>query len=724
MLSRRSRIKHAISQTAKIVIVVIVIIIIVGGGYGAYTLFNHGTTTTSTGGGSSTSTTTTTTTSTSNTNTVVPSTFTYEETQTYQYLDPQVSYYSFDFNILQNVYETLLAYKGTSGSQVTPWLAANYTMSSNNKTASFALRSGISFADGEQLNSTAVYFSLNRLLITDSSAPSGHGSQASWILQQLENTSLSFVLSGGVSQPYNAAWVQDWLNEHFVNITGTMTFNLNIHNPNAAFPYLLSNVWAGIVAPDYVMSHDLATWTTAGYTLPYKTLSGNSTEMIRQYLVDMASTCNSGATPKGCGATYLDSSTSGSLAGTGPYTIQSTSSTPPGVTLQANPSYWGGPNNNMTAHIKTIVIKQVAQETTRELDLQAAAKSGQAMAVDILPDSLYDVAAKSTWLNNNQLVSDVPGVTLYGPYTYYSTLFDPFSTNVTSPFTGNMYTFQPFADLRFRLAFADAVNMTDIMVNVNNKLGQVATSVVPPGMNPQGTFNSSITPAYSFNPDAAAALLISAMQNPLTTFHYKNGTVAKSGVFNNSFGCTTFTSGVCASAIPQTITLYDAQGDTVDAAILNQIQSVINNISSTYNMGLTVSVSLLPSGTLVTQGTSGQLYMYALGWFADYPWVVDFLNPMYAPGGAYTAGDGWNLTSMFNLGQQAVAATAIGNNTGLVKVTNLMNQIANQNVMYLWTQYPIEFLAMTSNVQGFYFNPSLSTDTGNVAGPQLFAPLY
>ncbi|MGI0081279.1 MAG: ABC transporter substrate-binding protein, partial [Nitrososphaerales archaeon] len=376
------------------------------------------------------------------------------------------------------------------------------------------------------------------------------------------------------------------------------------------------------------------------------------------------------------------------------------------------------------AHIKTIVIKQVAQETTRELDLQAAGKSGQAMAVDILPDSLYDVASKTSWLNNNQLVSDIPGVTLYGPYTYFSTLFDPFSTNVTNPFTGSMYAFQPFADLRFRTAFADAVNMTSIMINVNNKLGQVATSVVPPGMNPQGTYNSSITPAYSFNPYAVQTLLLSAMQSPITSFHYKNGTAAASSAFNNAFGCNPLpSSGKCVSPTLQSIVLYDAQGDTVDAAILNQIATVVQNVSTTYNMGLTVSVSLVPSGTLVTQGTSGQYYMYALGWFADYPWVVDFLNPMYAPGGAYTGGDGWNLTSLKTLGAQAVAATAIGNSSGLVKVTNMMNQIANSQVMYLWTQYPIEFLAMTSNVQGFYFNPALSTDTGNVAGPQLFAPL-
>ncbi len=712
--STTSKLKKGISRVGLIVIVVVVIVLIIGAGYAAISLTSKTTTTASS----------TTSTSSSGTGTV-PSTFTYEETQTYEYLDPDVSYFSFDFNVLQNVYEPLLGYSGTSGTNVIPWLAQSYTLSANNKTATFTLRSGIKFADGESLNSTDVYFSLNRLLIEDSSAPSGHDSQASWIVQQLVSTSLSSVLSG-VAQSYNSTWVQDWLNLDFVQITGTLTFNLNIQNPNAAFPYLLADVWADILAPDYVMSHDLSTWTAAGYTLPYPTLSGNATQMMDQYFMDEASTCNTGATPDGCGTTYLDNSANGSLAGTGPYEIASvTTSGVPTITLTKNPNYWGGPYNNMTAHIPTILIEQVPDENTREVNLESAAKSGAAMAIDVEPDSFYDVANKADWLTNNQMVSIIPGVSLYGPYTYFSTLFDPFDSNVTNPFTGTYYTFQPFADLRIRQAFADAVNMTNLLDTVANGLGVAATSAIPPGLPPTGSYNSSLSAGYSYNPDEAAALLLSAMEHPLTSFNFENGTAAPAGTFNNSFGCTTLSaSGTCTNPIPQNIVLYDAQGDTVDDAILTQVQSVIQNISTTYNMGLTVSVSLVPAGPLVSAGLSGEYYMYALGWFADYPWSIDFTQAMYTPGGAYMAGDGWNFPYLTGLEAQAQAATAVGNLTGLAKVTNLMSEFVNKETLYLWTQYPIEFTAMTSNVKGFSFNPALSTDTGNVAGPELFAPLY
>jgi ABC-type transport system substrate-binding protein len=104
---------------------------------------------------------------------------TYETLSSIQYLDPQVSYDIYGASVEQNIYEPLLWFNGTNGQQVIPWLAQSYTISSDGKTLTATLRSGISFADGEPLNSTAVYFSYNRLLIMDGSAPVGHGTQAS-----------------------------------------------------------------------------------------------------------------------------------------------------------------------------------------------------------------------------------------------------------------------------------------------------------------------------------------------------------------------------------------------------------------------------------------------------------------------------------------------------------------------------------------------------------------
>ena len=86
-----------------------------------------------------------------------------------QWLDPHVSYYQYDYQILQHSVEMLLWYNGSSSTQVIPWLTETWTpsYSTTSTTYTVKLRPNIRFQDGTPLNSTAVYFSLNRLLIMD-----------------------------------------------------------------------------------------------------------------------------------------------------------------------------------------------------------------------------------------------------------------------------------------------------------------------------------------------------------------------------------------------------------------------------------------------------------------------------------------------------------------------------------------------------------------------------
>ena len=545
---------------------------------------------------------------------------------------------------------------------------------------------------------------------------------------RLENKSLSTVFSG--PQNYTQAWAGEVLGQDFVQITGPYTLTLHIQNPNAALPYLIANLWANIIAPDYTMQKDLALWSQAsnGYTLPYSNPSGNATQMINQYLDDFVATCNAGITPKGCAQTYLDGSYEGSLAGTGPYVIQSVGQSTNNIILKINPTYWGGPNH-IKAQIPTININYVPSQTTRDLDIENAARSGQAMSIDITNDHLYDIADRTQWLDNGKLVSDVSGVTIYGTFTQYATWFDPFGTNVSNPLTGTYYSFQPFADIRMRLAFADAVNISDVNVNTNNKLGQVANELIPPGFPPSGSYNASVSTRYSFNLTAVQDLLLSAMETPLTHFTFYNGTVAPSGVFNNTFGCSAAAlqsnGGTCKNPVGQTVSLVYATGDTVDSAIYTSLASAINNVSSTYNMGLTVTVLPVPLGQMTTEAFSGQVYSWAeapFGWYDDYPWATDFLAEFLSPGGIYTAPGGWNLTQMQTYWNQAEAGTATGNSTEVAQAANAMSVLANQEVMDIWTFYPAIVTVITSNIHGFYFNPAIYTTGGGM--PEYFAALY
>src|SRR5208337_2702241 len=296
-------------------------------------------------------------------------------------------------------------------------------------------------------------------------------------------------------------------------------------------------------------------------------------------------------------------------------------------------------------------------------------------------------------------------------------------TNVTNPFTGTYYKFQPFADYRLRLAVADSVNLTEINNRVNNKLGQVANQLDPPSIPPAGTNAMALQPAYSYNPDEVQALLLDAMMHPLTQFNLSNGTAAPAGLFDNTFGCATLNAnGQCDHPVPQNIPLVYATGDSVDEAILNQVAGTVNNVSVTYNMGLSVQVTPLPCGQMTSEAFSGQVYAWAeacFGWYDDYPWALDFLGPILSPGGIYTGPGGWNTKQMGAYWSQAQQANSQGNMPALISAINSMQALGNQQVSDIWTFYPEIYMVMTSNVQGFYFNPAIYT-TGE---PQYFAAL-
>jgi len=757
MYSRAGKFRYAVSRAVVILAVVVVIVIIAAGGYLALTPAKSSTSTTTTSSsqttqsssqssvqsssqsssqsstGSSSQTTSTsssvssspssltTTTSSSSTSSLVSgSTLTWDTVSTPAVLDPGIGGLVYDLNIQQNVYEPLLWFNGSNSTDVIPWLAQNYSVSSDGLSVSFNLRQGISFADGEQLNSSAVYFSLNRLLIIDGSfGPFGHGIAQAWTIQKLLNTSLSSVLGG--AQSYSPQWVNEVLAQNFIQITGPYSFTIHLHSSSAALQILLASPWTAIIAPDYVMKNDMTMWSQTGnnYSLPFSTLSGNSSEQYLQYYRDEAATCNAGASPQGCAFTYLFGSYNGSLAGTGPYTIKSVSQSTNNIVLQANPNYWGGPyqsinSTKISPTISTININYVPSLTTRELDLQNAAGSRKAFTIDLPGVNLYDIASRSAWLNNNSLTSVIPGVSLYGPYAFFASYIVEFGMNTTNRQTGTYYQFQPFADLRFRLAFADAVNMSEVNIAVNNKLGVVGNGAIPPGLPPAGSYNASTKTRYSYNLTGVQDNLVAAMLHPVTSFTFKNGTKAPSGTFNNTFGCPTLSSsGTCADPVAQTIQLYYGTGDSLSQTVMEDIAAAVNNVSSTYNMGLTIDVVPLPSGQLTSLYEAGDLQCFTTAWTFDYPWATDFLVGLYTPGGPSNA-FGWNFTQMTALSNQMLKADSSNNVTGLIAVTNAMNQFANDEVQYLWTIYPSLVTAgsaigvFTSNVHGYYFNPSLN----------------
>jgi ABC-type transport system substrate-binding protein len=684
--SATSRLKHAISRGAMIGIVVVVIIIIAVGGYAAIVLTKP-----------TSSSSSTTSSSTSGTS------FVYETINTPQYLDPAVSYYEYDYGIMQNVYEPLLWYNGTSSVSVIPWLAQNYSVSSDGKTMTINLRQGITFADGEPFNSTAVYFTLNRLLIDDSSGVTASTGQAAWIIQQLLNTSLAATYNpthAGLG--YTSAWVDAVLAQNFVQITGTYSVTLHILHPNPALPYFLSGEWSVMLAPDFVMQKDIALWNTAGsgYILPYPTINASGTTQVNQYLQDWASTCHAGITPNGCGTTYLDGSSSGSMAGTGPYVLTSASSSQQVMTAKSN--YWGGPyqylgGSKITPSIQTITQKYVPAYATRLIDFKNAAKSlpsKNGFTIDVPATNIFDIINKNDWVGSSHtLNSTITGVTMYGPYTGYITYFDPFSTNVTNPSTGTLYPFQPTADLHWRFAIADSTNMTADNLQLNNGLAQVGNMITSPGLPPPGSYNSTFKQDYTYNLNFVEGNITYACAHPLTTFTNINGSTI-SGVSNS---CS------AASAAGTTINLSYGTGDTVDQDIQQAMAAVLNNATSVAGYpGIKFVANAETSGALLSSAEGHHEYFYNFGWLADYPWVVDYTANMFATGGSYPSYNSINYTQMTTLESEIASPTATASQ--VASFNQQMEAFSAAKCLYLITWYPYLVEQITSNAHGVYYN--------------------
>ncbi len=614
-----------------------------------------------------------------------------ESGDTFQWLDPDVSYYQYDYIVLYHSVETLVWYNKSSATQIIPWLAKSWKMI-NETTYEFKLRKGITFQNGRPFNATAVWFSLNRLLIIDGTSKTGvHGSQAAWIVEQLLDPSGKIFAGMGASPSYNANWVKKVLSLNFVQIIDPYTIMIHLKRPTSQLIPILAGAWAGIVDPYETIKMD--------YTYHKWPFSQEQTPSLNftQYFIRMA----------GNGDTYFDLPVNGWKFGTGAYYLKSVNPSTYKIVLKAYDKYWGGPNKmNLPPpgkkRIETIEFLYQPSFTTRLLDL----KQGTATGIQVASSDLFSIVDRNTWLKEGKFKSIVPGVTVYGPIPSLSTYWLNFDTNITKP-DGSFRKWQPFADRRLRLAVADAINLTYANIYLNNRLGIVANTIIPPGTYPAGSYNPNIKPAYSFNLTEVKELILDAYHHPLTsanyTLHYYNGSVIPPGVVDNSF----------SPSNPKTIQFVVGSGATTFIQMLSTMADNLNSISRP--LGLTFTVVIVPWGQQYTLASEHRIDAYTGGWIIDYNHIMDWLQPMYYYSGAYPSWNLWNITSLNKLYKEAIKADMEGNLTKLVEISNQMNTIANKLVIYMNFWYPLDYYVRSTWLKGLYINPALGTDIWTTA---------
>ena len=356
------------------------------------------------------------------------------------------------------------------------------------------------------------------------------------------------------------------------------------------------------------------------------------------------------------------------MSGTGPYMLKSWDNTTGDVVLTANPHYWGSPSNSGVAKIGEVDLNYIQSDSARVLDL----KSGAADIADIPTSDNFAFIDKSTWLSSHQIKITAPGVSVYGPYPQLNIEYIGMVFNIYNP-DGSLSSFQPFQNKHFRLAMADAVNVTDIRQNAASGFGVGADSPVPPGL---GGYNASVPVYYNYN-------------------------------LNNSMGNLTLAGKELGfnSSSSRTITMVYAIGDSTGQAVSTALANTINNMQ----LGITIQVTPEPIGEFLGGVVARTIPMFVLQYLADYPETTDFLSAFGSATSNVGFFVGYNDTAVTNL----INEQAAQDNPSLrAQQINQAEIAMNQDVPYIWLYYPSIFgetgQMFRSYITGFQFNAAYS----------------
>jgi peptide/nickel transport system substrate-binding protein len=180
-----------------------------------------------------------------------PDTFVYLAYGTIDSLDPAKAYDNASGGCIQNIYEGLIDYKGSSTTEFVPVLAtkvptvANGGISKDGKTYTFEIRKGVKFHSGNALTPEVVAYSFKRNLIVDC-----EGGPIPLISEPLFGIGSSSVdVNGdGSNQKITLAML-----DKLIQVKGnTVVFSLK--QPYAPFLAVLAGYWGSVIDKDFAIS--------------------------------------------------------------------------------------------------------------------------------------------------------------------------------------------------------------------------------------------------------------------------------------------------------------------------------------------------------------------------------------------------------------------------------------------------------------------------------------
>jgi peptide/nickel transport system substrate-binding protein len=256
-----------------------------------------------------------------------PDTFVVAEIGEVGSLDPAFPYDGASQALILNVYDTLIAFKGSSLSEFEPRLAekvptlANGGVSKDGRTFRFTIRKGVKFHDGTELTPEDVRYSLLRFMLMDRA-----GGPSALLLEPIAGVNSTRNSSGTVTLDFDKLSSAIKVDGRDVVIT--------LPRPFGPFLSIMAR-WSYVIPKAWAVAH--GDWD-------------GSAEKWREY----------NDPPKEKSYLYEH------MNGAGPFKLARWDKTARLVLLERHEGYWRGP-----AKLKRVLIKSVPELNTRKLMLQA-----------------------------------------------------------------------------------------------------------------------------------------------------------------------------------------------------------------------------------------------------------------------------------------------------------------------------------------------------------------
>jgi ABC-type transport system substrate-binding protein len=567
-------------------------------------------------------------------------------------LDPAVTFSTPGWAAVQQVYQGLVNYNGSSstdfsGVLASSWVAAN-NPATNFTTFTFELRSGVVFSDGSVYNAFVQWYSLYRSLLLE------QGPQ--FILEQNffstnfnASNPLTYYSEQANSTAANATLVSDLNSWNFE--TPTTAEIAMMEEPNQSFQ---------VLSP-----------TSIALNLGYGYLDSNYTYLLasisapNSYAVDPAWVDSHGGVQEGDTNDYLAVNT----LGTGPYLLQDYNGVGGGgYTLKPSGNYWGATaaktepwNVNLRpANTSVEIIFQDAIDITTN-DLISGHVQGASFAYTG-PSTVQQLQGHS-----NVVVQALPEV--YGATSGSWWIF--LNSSVA-----------PFNNLSVREAITHAIDYSQIIQEAFGGYGSQWVGPVPP--------------AYPYDNNATAQLPYYQYDLPLAYQEMANSPCA---------------AGACKSTTINYMYLNNGADWAETAQLLTNDLAAINITLNPVPVSLPQlyqEQGVNSQGVCIsdTSANGGPFFMGQEFYTSDYISPDDWTqNDAYSLGSANRCMSGFaNAT----VDSDVFAAAGDSNSADLTSYYTNITTAMYDNYTEIWLVVPTSFAVYSSNLQGFVQNPMAS----------------